>query len=126
MDLEEVSQKETLFGYCQNCPIAPPLARNLANFFPFEKFSKSIQIGVSPLQFVQCPKKGHYLFWDSFPNHGENNNSNDCDNDNDYFYDIDGENPIKVDGGWCLASHSCPRLPSGEQASADCPQKSSE
>ena len=101
--------------------IAPLLARNLANFLPFDKLLKSHRIGVSPLQFVQCPKEGVF-FWDSFPNHCENNN-NDCDNDNDYFYDIDGENPIKVDGGWCLAFHTCPRLPSGEQASAECPKK---
>ena len=59
MNLEEVSQKKTFLGYC------PPRARNLANFFPFEKVSKSIRIGVSPLQFVQCPKEG--VFFSGIP-----------------------------------------------------------
>ena len=70
--------------------IAPLPARNLANFFPFEKLSKSIGIGEPPSNLCNAQKKGCF-FWDSFPNLCENNN-NDCDNDNDYYYDNDGEN----------------------------------
>ena len=57
--MKKSHKKNLFFGYC------PPRARNLANFFPFEKVSKSIRIGVSPLQFVQCPKEG--VFFSGIP-----------------------------------------------------------
>ena len=52
------------------------------------------------------PKRRGVFFWDSFPNHCENNN-NDCDNDNDYYYDNDVENDnmlkrLMVVGAWLL------------------------
>ena len=52
------------------------------------------------------PKRRGVFFWDSFPNHCENNN-NDCDNDNDYYHDNDVENDnmpkrLMVVGAWLL------------------------
>ena len=103
LNLEEVSQKKTLFMYCQNCP---PTRTQSGQLFTFWQIVKITSNRCVPPPICAMPKRRGVFFWDSFPNHCENNN-NDCDNDNDYYHDNDVENDnmpkrLMVVGAWLL------------------------